>query len=108
VIKTLVVDLGGVLLTEGKSVALDNLALAPGYDRRLVGAILSSPQSILLRQGLMSDMKFWQWAKQQLPSSYDSRVIKNAWYDGYILDAEIYALVSNWRKNTYSSHSRET
>jgi HAD superfamily hydrolase (TIGR01509 family) len=93
-----VVDLGGVLFSEGKSVALDNLAAALGYDRRLVGAILSSPQSILLRQGLMTDMKFWQWAQQQLPSRYDSRVIKNAWYDGYILDAEIYALVSNLRK----------
>jgi len=98
VIKTVVVDLGGVLFSEGKSVALDKLAAAHGYDRSVVGAILSSPQSILLRQGLMTDAEFWHWAQPQLPSSYDSRLIKNAWYNGYILDEEIYALVSNLRK----------
>ena len=85
-IKTVVVDLGGVLFSEGKSVALDKLAAAHGYDRSLVGSILSSPQSILLRQGLMTDAEFCQWAQQQLPSSYDSRLIKNEWYNG-----EIYA-----------------
>lgn len=97
-IKTMVVDLGGVLFSEGKSVALDQLAAAHGYDRRLVSAILSSPQSILLRQGRMTDAEFWQWAQQQLPSSYDSRLIKNEWYNSYILDDEIYALVANLRK----------
>lgn len=97
-IKTVVVDLGGVLFSEGKSVALDQLAAARGYDRDVVGAILSSPQSILLRKGLMTDADFWQWARQRLPSSYDSRVIKSEWYNGYILDEEIYALVSHLRK----------
>jgi len=97
VIKTVVVDLGGVLFSEGKSVALDKLAAAHGYDRGLVGAVLSSPQSILLRQGLMTDAEFWRWAQQQLPSSYDSRLIQDEWYNGYILDQEIYQLVSKLR-----------
>jgi HAD superfamily hydrolase (TIGR01509 family) len=97
-VKTVVVDLGGVLFSEGKSVALDKLAATYGYDRSLIGAILSSPQSISLRQGLMTDGDFWQWAQQQLPSSYDTRLIKNEWYNGYILDEEIYTLVSNLRK----------
>ncbi len=97
-IKTVVVDLGGVLFSEGKSVALDKLA-AHGYDRSVVSAILSSPQSILLRKGLMTDEEFWQWAQQQLPSSYDGRLIQSEWYDSYILDGEIYALVSKLRKN---------
>jgi len=101
VIKTVVVDLGGVLFSEGKSVALDKLAAQHGYDRSVVGAILSSRQSILLRQGLMTDAEFWRWAEQQLPSSYDSRLIQNEWYNGYILDQEIYALVAKLR-NKYS------
>lgn len=100
-IKTVVVDLGGVLFSEGKSVALDKLATQHGYDRSVVGAILSSRQSILLRQGLMTDAEFWRWAEQQLPSSYDSRLIQNEWYNGYILDQEIYALVAKLR-NKYS------
>lgn len=100
-IKTVVVDLGGVLFSEGKSVALDKLAAQHGYDRSVVGAILSSRQSILLRQGLMTDAEFWRWAEQQLPSSYDSRLIQNEWYNGYILDQEIYALVAKLR-NKYS------
>jgi putative hydrolase of the HAD superfamily len=101
VIKTVVVDLGGVLFSEGKSMALDKLAAAHGYDRSLVGALLSSPQSILLRRGLMTDAEFWQRAQQQLPSSYDSLLIQEEWYNGYILDQEIYDLVSKLR-NKYS------
>jgi FMN phosphatase YigB (HAD superfamily) len=96
-IKAVAVDLGGVLFSEGKSVVLNKLA-AQGYDRSVVGAILSSPQSILLRKGLMTDAEFWRWAEQQLPSGYDGILIKTEWYDGYILDEEIYALVSNLRK----------
>jgi HAD superfamily hydrolase (TIGR01509 family) len=96
-----VVDLGGVLFSEGKSVALDKLAAQHGYDRSVVGSILSSRQSILLRQGLMTDAEFWRWAQQQLPSGCDSRLIQNEWYNGYILDQEIYTLVAKLRK-TYS------
>ena len=88
-IKVVAVDLGGVLFSEGKSVALNKLAAARHYDRSVVGAILSSPQSILLRQGLMTDTEFWQWAERHLPSGYDSTLIKTEWYDGYILDEEI-------------------
>lgn len=98
-IKTVVVDLGGVLFSEGKSVALDNLAAGYHYDPKIVGAILSSPKSILLRKGLLSDGEFWQWAEQQLPANYDCRLIQQAWYNGYVLDKDIYALIADLRKN---------
>jgi HAD superfamily hydrolase (TIGR01509 family) len=98
-IKAVVVDLGGVLFSEGKSVALEKLATVHGYDRELVGAILSSPKSISLRKGLVSDEDFWQWAHQQLPSNYDSRLIQQEWYDGYILDEEVYGLIASLQKN---------
>jgi HAD superfamily hydrolase (TIGR01509 family) len=97
-IRAVAVDLGGVLFSEGKSVALDRLAAEHGYDRRLVGAILASPQSILLRKGLVADSEFWGWVQQQLPSNYDARLIKKQWYDGYILDEDIYAVIANLRK----------
>jgi putative hydrolase of the HAD superfamily len=98
VINSVAVDLGGVLFSEGKSVALENLATVHGYERKLVGAILSSPESILLRKGLLSDQDFWQWAQQQLPRSYDSRLIQREWYNGYVLDREIFELITNLRK----------
>ena len=97
-IKAVVVDLGGVLFSEGKSVALEKLATTHGYDRKLVGAIMASPESILLRKGLLSDADFWQWAQQQLPSEYDGRLIQREWYDGYMLDQEIYQLIASLRK----------
>lgn len=98
-IKSVVVDLGGVLFSEGKAVALEKLAATYGYDRKLVGAILSSPKSILLRKGLLSDAEFWRWAQQQLPAHYDSRLIQQEWYDGYVLDEGVYQLVASLRKN---------
>ena len=97
-IKAVVVDLGGVLFSEGKSVALDSLATRHRYDPKIVGAILSSPKSILLRKGLLSDTDFWGWAQQQLPTGYDSRIIQQEWYDGYILDAEVYEFLAMLRK----------
>jgi len=97
-IKAVVVDLGGVLFSEGKSVALDSLATQYGYDPKIVGAILSSRKSILLRKGLLSDTEFWGWAQQQLPTGYDGRIIQQEWYDGYILDGEVYELIAILRK----------
>jgi HAD superfamily hydrolase (TIGR01509 family) len=97
-INAVVIDLGGVLFSEGKSVVLEKLATVHSYDRKLIGAILSSPQSISLRKGLIADEDFWQWAQQQLPSNYDSRLIQQEWYNGYILDLDVYDLIASLRK----------
>jgi HAD superfamily hydrolase (TIGR01509 family) len=97
-IKTIVTDLGGVLFSEGKSVVLERLATVHGYDRNLVGAILSSPESISLRKGLISDEDFWRWAQHQLPPEYDSKLIQQEWYESYILDPEIHELIAALRK----------
>jgi hypothetical protein len=64
----------------------------------LVGAVLSSPQSILLRKGLLSDADFWRWAQRQLPSNYDGGLIQQEWYNGYMLDEEVYSLIASLRK----------
>ena len=92
-IKAMVFDLGGVLFAEGKSVALEQLFHQYGYDRKIVGRILSSPESMALRQGLLSDGEFWRWAQKQLPPAYDAALIKERWYDGYVLDSDIFQLI---------------
>jgi HAD superfamily hydrolase (TIGR01509 family) len=86
-------DLGGVLFSEGKSVAIDKLTREYGYDREWVRKILSSPESIDVRKGLVSDEAFWSWAQSQIPHGYDAATIAKEWYDGYILDEDILALI---------------
>jgi putative hydrolase of the HAD superfamily len=97
-IRAIVFDLGGVLFSEGKAVASEKLATVHGYERKLVGAIWSSPESIQLRKGLIPDEDFWQWAQQRLPSAYDSRLIQQEWYNGYVLDKDIYELIASLQK----------
>jgi hypothetical protein len=97
-IRAVVVDLDGVVFSEGKSVALDKLAAVSGNHRRLVGAILASPQGIWLRQGLIRDSEFRHRLHQQLRSNYDWRLIKNQWYDRHLFDEYTYVVIANLRK----------
>ena len=92
-IKAIAFDLGGVLSAEGKSVAIERLERERGYKPGEVRKILTSPQSIDMRKGLMADSEFWAWAQAQLPPGYDAREIKAAWYDGYELDLGILDLI---------------
>ena len=92
-INAIVFDLGGVLFSEGKAVAMEQLARAHGYDPDLVQKVLYSPMSFELRKGLMTDHEFWSWAQKQLPKNYDALLIKKVWYDGYVLDEDIFKLV---------------
>jgi FMN phosphatase YigB (HAD superfamily) len=92
-IKTIVIDLGGVLFTEGKSVAVEMLSTKYGYDKDVVRCLLTSAPSIDLRKGLISDDDFWAWAKNDLPEGYNADVIKKEWYDGYVLDQAIFSLL---------------
>jgi HAD superfamily hydrolase (TIGR01509 family) len=96
-IKAVAVDLGGVLFAEGKSVALQRLAAVHNYDAKQIAAILSSSESISLRKGLISDDKFWEWARHQLPSTYDCKIIEQTWYESYVLDPDAYQLVADLR-----------
>ena len=92
-IHAVVFDLGGVLFSEGKSVAIDRLCREYGYDKELLAKILSSPESVNLRKGLVSDERFWSWAQEQLPPGCDASLVKREWYDGYVLDEDILALI---------------
>ena len=91
-IKSIVFDLGGVLFTEGKSVALKALIRDHGYDPAIINEILNCPLSRDMRKGLISEAAFWSWAEGQLPESYDVQTIKNAWYEGYALDQDVFDL----------------
>ncbi|HWO40824.1 MAG TPA: HAD-IA family hydrolase [Candidatus Eisenbacteria bacterium] len=91
-------DLGGVLFSEGKAIAIRHLADQFGYEPDLVRGIIYSPKSLELRKGLISDDEFWRWARDQLPPNYDPALIRNAWYEGYVLDEEIAQLIRRLRK----------
>jgi len=56
---------------------------------------LTSKDGLDLRAGRISDDEFWARAKATLPEEYDVEVIRKEWYDGYILDIEIYNLLQN-------------
>lgn len=92
-VRTVVFDLGGVLFTEGKSVALEVLSRDFGYNRTIVWDVLTCKQSRDMRKGLLSEEAFWSWVAGQIPEGYDAQVIKDEWYKGYTLDPEILKLV---------------
>ncbi len=92
-VKAIVFDLGGVLFREGKSVAIEKLFKEKDYDKDVVRNALTSPKSHDLRAGLIADEDFWGFVQQQLPEGYDAQTIKDYWYDGYILDEDIFNLV---------------
>ncbi len=110
-IRTVVFDLGGVLFTEGKSVALEVLSRDFGYDRKVVSDLLTCKLSRDLRKGLLSEATFWSWAADQLPEGYDAQVIRDKWYKGYVLDPDIFVLVKrlqgHYRLVAFSENIRE-
>ncbi len=95
-IKVIAVDLGGVLFSEGKKVAFNVLREKYGYNTNLIEPLIKarlSPLSNDLRKGKISDKKFWNWVQSKLPDNYDAGLIKQEWYDGYILDRDIFNLL---------------
>jgi HAD superfamily hydrolase (TIGR01509 family) len=92
-IRAIAFDLGGVLFSEGKSVAMTQLASEHGYDPEVVKQILDAPKSLDLRKGLITDDEFWSWAQSQVPEHYDTLLIRNVWYNGYVLDGDILELI---------------
>lgn len=95
-IKVIAVDLGGVLFTEGKKIAFKNLLEKYGYDEKVIRPLISAKISKLsndARKGLVSDDDFWEWVDQNLPSGYDAKIIRQEWWDGYVLDSELFELL---------------
>lgn len=92
-IKTIAFDLGGVVFAEGKTVAMRRLSEEYGYDPRIISDIISSTQSEDMRRGLLSDEDFWRWVSDQVPAGYDVKKIRQAWYEGYTPDADIFNLI---------------
>ena len=89
----LVFDLGGVLFTEGKSVALKVLTRDYGYDPAVVREVLTCERSRDMRKGLISEKAFWSWVEGQIPRDHDARLIRDEWYKGYALDRNVFELV---------------
>jgi HAD superfamily hydrolase (TIGR01509 family) len=110
-IKTIVFDLGGVLFTEGKSVALEALSRNYGYDPTVVREVLTCGRSRDMRKGLLSEKAFWSWAEGQIPRDYDARAIRDEWYKGYTLDQEVFELAKklkgDYRLVAFSENIRD-
>jgi putative hydrolase of the HAD superfamily len=110
-IKSIVFDLGGVLFTEGKSVALEVLARDYGYDPAVIGEVLNCAPSRDMRKGLISEKAFWSWVAGQIPQDYDAQVIRDEWYKGYVLDQDIFELVKrlkgHYRLVAFSENIRD-
>jgi len=98
-IKAIAFDLGGVLFTEGKTVAVKKLAEKYSYDKDIMLAILKSKESLDLHYGLITANQFWEWAQNQLPKNYDAQTIRKEWYDGYVLNNEMLELLKQLKAN---------
>lgn len=96
-IQVIACDLGGVLFSEGKTVALKRLEAKYGYDRNIIYSVLTSDESFKLRLGMISDTSFWHYAQKQLPQKYDAQIIRDVWYDSYLLDKDILWLIRSLR-----------
>ncbi|HIG95689.1 TPA: HAD hydrolase-like protein [Candidatus Woesearchaeota archaeon] len=92
-IKVIALDLGGVVFSDGKQGVLDRLVASHGYDSTIVKKLLSCPESTNLRRGRFTDEQFWNRAKKILPAKYDAQVIKQAYYDAYEPDPDVFPLV---------------
>lgn len=110
-IKSIVFDLGGVLFTEGKSVALEVLSRNYGYDPAIVGEVLTCALSRDMRKGLITEEAFWSWVEGQISRDYDARTIRDEWYKGYALDRDVFKLVKrlkgDYRLVAFSENIRD-
>ena len=94
-IKVIAVDLGGVLFSEGKKVAFSNLAKKYNYDEKIILPLISARLSQIAndtRKGLVDEEVFWEWVQNNLPVGYDAKLIRQEWWDGYVLDPEIFSV----------------
>jgi len=98
-IKTVVLDLGGVIFAEGKNAALQRLHDELGYDPELIDSIISSPESQDLRRGLVGHDDFWNWAHSQLPHDYSTQKIQQYWYESYVLNEEMLSVVKKLKSD---------
>ena len=110
-IKSVVFDLGGVLFSEGKSVALEVLSRDYGYDPAVVREVLTCPRSREMRKGLIAEDAFWSWVEDQTPRDYDAKAIRDEWYKGYALDQDVFELAKrlkgDFRLAAFSENVRD-
>jgi len=100
-IKAIAFDLGGVFFAEGKSVALESMKKKYNYDPKIIKPLLSarlSQMATAIRRGDIEDEEFWSWVQSKLPAGYDAKIIKQEFYDGYILDKDICDLVKKLKE----------
>lgn len=92
-IRAIVFDFGGVLFSEGKSVAVARLAKDFGYDADIIRSIFTSPELIKLRKGTIDDTSCWKKIQETLPAGYDAKTIERVWHESYTINEPVFDLV---------------
>ncbi len=92
-IKVIALDLGGVLFSDATPIAAQSLEREHGYDPAIIRGLLHSPESGQLRRGRLTDEEFWSWAQTILPKGYDTDLIREVYYDSFILDPGVMSLM---------------
>ncbi|MBD3310988.1 MAG: HAD hydrolase-like protein [Candidatus Magasanikbacteria bacterium] len=103
-IKAISVDLGGVLFSEGKKIALDKLKKEFGYSRRKILKLIRGRHSKVAadwRRGKVKEKDFWEYVQKNLPVGYDVELIKKEWWNGYKLDQKILDLIIGLKSQGY-------
>lgn len=92
-VRAIVFDFGGVLFSEGKSVAAARLAKEFGYNAETIRGVFTSPELVKLREGLIDDETCWRSIQKNLPAGYDVTIIERIWHESYEINEEIFKLV---------------
>ena len=86
----LAIDVGGVLFRDGAGAFVASL---PEPDRRAAERIIRSPAAMALRRGQIDEDVFWSRAAEDLPRGYTAQTFREAWYDAYAPNDEIFRWV---------------
>lgn len=99
-LKAVAFDLGGVLFLDGKAVAIPKMARDFGLEAESLHRVLTSELSNKVRRGQATEGEFWEWARKELKlgDDFDMKKLRDAWYEGYVLDESVRDVVIKLRR----------
>jgi FMN phosphatase YigB (HAD superfamily) len=86
----LALDVGGVLFHDGAGAFVDSF---PEPERAAAERVIRSPAAMALRRGQIEEDAFWNAATEDLPSGWTAETFREAWYDAYAPNDEIFQWV---------------
>ena len=101
-IKCIVFDLGGVVFSDGTSIAIpkvERVIKKYGLNPALLNAMFSGQLAIDLRKGLVSDQDFWAQIEEILDGKYKIQTLKELHFSSYKPQKEAFELLKELKKN---------